>query len=355
MNHTFAPFDNEKVRQAIAMGIDRQRIVDNFCRPAPRSPTHFTPCAIPYGCAGDAGTSSTPPRRRQLLAEAGFPDGFETMIQYRDVVRGYLPMPPSIAQDLQAQLKANSTSTSRSTTRSPATFIDNSNAGKLDGLHLLGWGADYPDVTNFLDYHFGAGRSPQFGTVRRHHRRARPRARQTPTTQPASRRTPRPTTRIKAHVPMVPIRTAAPPSPIGPTSQDAHISPLGNETSLSMTPGDRTQFVWMQNGEPPGLYCADESDGEALRACEQMTEGLYGYEIGGTAADPGAGTGCTPNAELTIWTCTLRDGRHVPRRRRRSTPTTSSSRSRPSGMPDTRSTRARQRRSPTSPACSVAS
>ena len=30
MNNTVTPFDNEKVRQAIAMGIDRQRIVDNF-------------------------------------------------------------------------------------------------------------------------------------------------------------------------------------------------------------------------------------------------------------------------------------------------------------------------------------
>ncbi len=30
MNNTYKPFDNEKVRQAIAQGIDRQRIVDNF-------------------------------------------------------------------------------------------------------------------------------------------------------------------------------------------------------------------------------------------------------------------------------------------------------------------------------------
>ena len=34
-------------------------------------------------------------------------------------------------------------------------FIDNADGGKLDGIHILGWGADYPDATNFLDYHFG--------------------------------------------------------------------------------------------------------------------------------------------------------------------------------------------------------
>ena len=43
------------------------------------------------------------------------------------------------------------------------TFIDNADAGLLPGIHILGWGADYPDVTNFLDYHFGAGASAQFG------------------------------------------------------------------------------------------------------------------------------------------------------------------------------------------------
>ena len=42
------------------------------------------------------------------------------------------------------------------------------------------------------------------------------------------------------------------------------------------------QFVWMQNGEPSGLYCADETDGEALRACEQINESLLAYEVGGT-------------------------------------------------------------------------
>jgi peptide/nickel transport system substrate-binding protein len=30
-------------------------------------------------------------------------------------------------------------------------------------FHMLGWGADYPDATNFLDFHFGPGASAQFG------------------------------------------------------------------------------------------------------------------------------------------------------------------------------------------------
>jgi ABC-type transport system substrate-binding protein len=88
----------------------------------------------------------------------------------------------------------------------------------------------------------------------------------------------------------------------------AHSSPLGNEALFAMTPGDRDQIVWLQNGEPGGLYCADETDGESLRVCEQITEGLYSYSIGGTTPEPLLAESCTANADSTVWTCTLRDG-----------------------------------------------
>ena len=70
--------------------------------------------------------------------------------------------PQGVAPDIQAQL-ANLNINATIDNQESTTFIDNANAGKLDGIHLLGWGADYPDPTNFLDFHFGAGASPQFG------------------------------------------------------------------------------------------------------------------------------------------------------------------------------------------------
>ena len=155
------------------------------------------------------------------------------------------------------------------------TFIDNADDGKLDGIHILGWGADYPDATNFLDYHFGAGASHAVRRqVRRHHAAARGRA---PAALDDAGRASRPTSTannaIKTHVPMVPIAHGGSAVAYRADVADAHTSPLGNETFAVMTPGDRTQFVWMQNAEPLGLYCADETDGEALRVCEQMLEG----------------------------------------------------------------------------------
>ena len=55
--------------------------------------------------------------------------------------------------------------------------------------------------------------------------------------------------------------------------EGAHSSPLGNEL-FSVVSNGTDQFVWMQNGEPSSLWCSDETDGETLRACEQIYEAL---------------------------------------------------------------------------------
>ena len=307
-NNKFAPFDNVLVRQAIALGIDRQRIVDNFYPPGSEVASHFTPCSIPNGCAGEAWYDFDPTQAKELLAQAGFPDGFSTKIQYRDVVRGYLPDPNVVAQDIQAQLKTNLNITAEIEVQESGTFLDNADGGLLDGIHLLGWGADYPDATNFLDFHFGSGSSAQFGDKFEDITSALAEGAGGADDAARAPAYERANNAIKANIPMVPIAHGGSAVAYRADVDGSHASPLGNEHFASMTPGDRTQMVWMQNGEPPGLYCADESDGEALRVCEQMMEPLYGYEIAGTAAIPALAEVCEPNAELTVWTCTLRSG-----------------------------------------------
>ncbi|HNT23478.1 MAG TPA: ABC transporter substrate-binding protein [Anaerolineales bacterium] len=307
-NNVVAPYDNEQVRQAIAMGIDRQRIVDNFMPAGSEVASHFTPCSIPGGCEGDAWYEFDVEAARAKLAEAGFPDGFDTKLFYRDVVRGYLPQPSVVAQDIQAQLLENLNIRVEIVVMESGAFLDAADSGALDGLYLLGWGADYPDMTNFLDYHFGAGATEQFGekftditeALKAGAALAEDAAR-APFYVTANNA-------IRTHVPMVPISHAGSGLAFKATVDGAHASPLGNESFAHMgIPGQDT-FVWMQNAEPISLYCADETDGESLRACEQVTESLLRYAVGGVAVEPSLATACNANTELTVWTCNLREG-----------------------------------------------
>ncbi|KPA23596.1 Glutathione-binding protein GsiB precursor [Shimia sp. SK013] len=88
-NNKMPPLDNVKVRQAIAHAIDRQAIIDGamFGLGTPIG-THFAPHHPDY--VDLTGSSNyDPAKAKQLLAEAGFPDGFTTTLK--------LP-PPSYAR-----------------------------------------------------------------------------------------------------------------------------------------------------------------------------------------------------------------------------------------------------------------
>lgn len=307
-NNTVEPFNDVRVRQAIAMGIDRQRIIENFYPAGSEAASHFTPCAIPFGCTGDEWYGFDAEAARALLADAGFPDGFETQLHLRAEPRGYLPEPEVIATEIQAQLSENLGITAEIDVQESATFIDNADAGNLPGIHMLGWGADYPDITNFLDYHFGAGASAQFGD--KFDDITGPLNEGASTADEAEREAAyeEANNAIRENVPMVPIAHGGSATAWLADVDQAHSSPLTQEEFHVMTAGDRDQLVFMQNGEPPGLYCPDETDGEALRVCEQIMDSLYQYEVGGLAVEPALAEECAPNDDLTVWTCTLREG-----------------------------------------------
>jgi ABC-type transport system substrate-binding protein len=197
-NNTFALFDNPKVRQAIAMGIDRERLVAALFPPGSEVASHFSPCAIPLGCLGDPWYEFDPSAARQLLASAGFADGFETTIQHRDVARPYLPDPTAVASELQAQLLVNLGIRAELEVLPEATFLDTVDNGGADGIHLLGRVASIPEVSNLLDPLSGQGR--QESSVRRSMPSWTPsrRARRRSTKRPAQPPIPTPTRRSAA-------------------------------------------------------------------------------------------------------------------------------------------------------------
>ena len=306
LNRDKEPFTDEKVRQAIGMALDRQRIVDNFYPPGSMVADQFLPPPIFGYTPQPTWYDQDIDMAKSLLAEAGYPDGFEVTLSYRDVVRSYLPSPATVAQDMQAQLAEIGVTVNIEVMESGA-FIDASDAGELT-MYMLGWGADYPDATNFLDYHFGKNASAQFGAGFEDIWAVLDEGASTPDQDARLVIYEQAAELIKQHVPMVPIAHGGSGTGYLADVTNAQASPLGNEYFAVMDPGGRDTFVWMQNAEPISLYCADESDGETLRACEQITESLLAYEIGGTSVKPALAESYDVNEDGTVWTFNLRQG-----------------------------------------------
>jgi ABC-type transport system substrate-binding protein len=306
-NNTQKPFDNEKVRQAIAMGIDRDQIVKNFYPEGSTVADYFTPCEIPFACKGDKSWAFDAAAAKALLTEAGVdPATLKFDINFRAAVRGYNPNPPVIATEIAQQLKKNLGVEATPKLLESAAMIDGFTAGTLQGLSLIGWGADYPDPSNFLDYHFGSGSGKKFGAPFQDIVDALNQG--LATADPAAREAAYTTANnlIKQHAPAVIIAHGASGAAYKADVTGAYASVFGGEVFARMQPGDRQTMVFEQNAEPLSLFCADESDGESLRACEQSNEALYRYE--GADSVPALATECKANDTSTVWTCTLRDG-----------------------------------------------
>jgi ABC-type transport system substrate-binding protein len=212
-----------------------------------------------------------------------------------------------VAQDVQAQLKENLNIDAEIVVMESGAFIEESSAGRLDGLYFLGWGADYPHITNFLDYHFG-GSGQQFGKPFPEIYEKLVEGAQIADPAKAEPIYVAANNAIKDLVPMIPVAHGGSGTAYRADVTDPQASPLTNEQFAFSAPGDRDTFVWMQNAEPISLFCADETDGESLRGCDQVMEALYGYEINGTATEPILAESCEPSEDLKVWTCTLKKG-----------------------------------------------
>src|SRR4051812_9612572 len=141
------PLTKLKVRQAIWHAIDRQAMADKLVTGGSRVPA--APCfPTQFGCNGEAATlyDYNPAKAKQLLAEAGYPDGFDLELasyvlpQWGSAVQNYL-----LAVGIRAKLNQLQT----------AALTQRAKAGELRA-YLGSWGSfSVNDVSafmpNFLD------------------------------------------------------------------------------------------------------------------------------------------------------------------------------------------------------------
>jgi peptide/nickel transport system substrate-binding protein len=322
ISNFYAPFDDIRVRQALAMSIDRQRVVDNFFPLGSQLTTDFVPPVL-FGHVDGIGVPAyDPDGARALLEEAAADLGFDLplniltdtrtgderalTLSYRDVPRAYLPTPGIIATDFQAQLAETGFAVDIQLVES-GTFIESSLAGN-EPLHLLGWGADYPDAYNFLSCcllenmdQFGAAYPDIYEPLVAAAQTAVDEERMDLFTQVAEG--------IRDNIPYISFGHGAP--------ADAWQARMGGvlgvaldateEFALAEDPDD-DNIIFMQNAEPITLFCNDTFDGESFRGCHQVQESLLDFVPGGAQIEPGLAESWDISDDGTVWTFHLREG-----------------------------------------------
>ncbi|WP_119460974.1 ABC transporter substrate-binding protein [Rhodospirillaceae bacterium SYSU D60014] len=158
MNVGTPPFDNPKVRQAVNMAINKDRVVriiNNRAVPANQP----LPPAMPGYAEDYAGYAHDPDKAKQLLADAGVGDGFATELYVMNVDPN-----PRIAQAIQQDLAAIGIN-AEIKSLAQASVIAAGGEGQAPMIWSGGmaWIADFPDPSNFYGPILGCGGAVEGG------------------------------------------------------------------------------------------------------------------------------------------------------------------------------------------------
>ena len=153
MNVKMKPFDDVRVRKAVNMAINKERVVKIINNRAVVANQPLPP-AMPGYDLNYKGYAYDPVQAKKLLAEAGYPDGFETELYCMNVDPN-----PRIAQSIQQDL-AEIGIKAELKNQSQATVI--AAGGEPDQAPMIwsggmAWIADFPDPSNFYGPILGCG------------------------------------------------------------------------------------------------------------------------------------------------------------------------------------------------------
>jgi dipeptide transport system substrate-binding protein len=145
---TKKPFDNVKVRKAISMAINKKAIIDAvYLSSGVAAKNPIPPSLWSYNDAVKDDPYD-PEAAKKLLAEAGYPNGFETDLWAMPVQRPYNPNAKRIAELMQADL-AKIGVKAEIKTFEWGEYRKRLQAGEHQ-MGMLGWTGDNGDPDNFL-------------------------------------------------------------------------------------------------------------------------------------------------------------------------------------------------------------
>jgi dipeptide transport system substrate-binding protein len=147
------PFDDVKVRQALSLAINKQAIIDAVFQGAGKIAKNPIPPTIWSYNDAVKDYPYDPGKAKQMLADAGFPNGFETDIWAMPVQRPYNPNARRMAEIIQEDWSKVGVK-AKIVTYEWGEYLKRSKDGEHQTV-LLGWTGDNGDPDNFLSVLLG--------------------------------------------------------------------------------------------------------------------------------------------------------------------------------------------------------
>ncbi|ABO65860.1 ABC transporter substrate-binding protein [Geobacillus thermodenitrificans] len=145
---TRGPLKNKLVRQALNHAVDKKAIIDAFYAGQAEVAKNPMPPSIPGYNDAIQDYPFDLEKAKQLLAEAGYPNGFEIELWAMPVPRPYMPDGQKIAEAIQANF-AKIGVKAKIVSYEWATYLEKLAKGEADTF-MLGWTGDNGDADNFL-------------------------------------------------------------------------------------------------------------------------------------------------------------------------------------------------------------
>ncbi len=304
MNNQIAPFDNEKVRQALSMLLDRQKIVNENYPLGSTVANQFIPPAMVLGYTpGYRWLDYNPKAGTDLLKQVGFDFNQTLDLVYANVPTDSLPVPSQIAQEIKTQLALAGIKVNL-VHLEPKDFEVELAEGNV-AFFLRGWSADFPDPSNFFDSVYNA-ESKAFGNVFSDIDFMAKGAASIPDPVERQSRYNRINELIRLHVPAIPLVHGNTAIVMRQNVQGLAVGPLNENIEEVTLPEDTLRFL--QINAPPSLWPGDETDVDTLRITRLLYDTLVKYETGGTEIKPSLAEYWEANPEKTVWTFKLRYG-----------------------------------------------
>lgn len=147
---SYAPFKDKRVRQAFAMAIDKDRIVNDILGGANNIANSIVPPGV-VGHRDDANAIKFDPEgAKKLLTDAGYPGG-KGLPPMEMNFRDGRPDVRIVAEAVQGMLQTNLGVTINTRMMEWGAYLDKWNKGDVQLFHMR-WAADYLDPENFLSY-----------------------------------------------------------------------------------------------------------------------------------------------------------------------------------------------------------